>query len=64
MSITIAALVAMGLSAIGDYVQQNPHMVNGLLKQSKPALNELGKKADEVVDEVCHGYEKDGWKKE
>lgn len=63
MIVSIFSMLAMGAGAIGQYVQQNPQIVNGLIKQSKPAMKEIGIKTEEIVDEALNGYENDGWQK-
>ena len=59
MSFTLAALAAAALPAVLDFARQNRGMVNGLLKESKPAIREVTQK---VQDTVTGGdYEKAGW---
>ncbi len=64
MSFTLFTLITAAaptvLNALGNYVKENKGTVIGLLKQSKPVINEATKKLD---NELCK-YEDDGWSKD
>lgn len=61
MSFTLAAIVAAAaptaLEAISNFAKENRGAFNALLKQSKPAIQDMSKKLDNELNK----YKNNGW---
>ncbi len=64
MSITIATIVAAAapvvLETISNFARENRGTFNALLKQSKPAIQDMSKKLDGEINK----FENNGWQKD